>query len=409
MKILHVLPGFPLDYPGGITNYVRTLAESQLKAGDEVAVLTDSCDQAKRPAGLHIIQVDHSKLVNFSFRPVSSGKHSDGAIENIRQMMPEIVHFHTVYGLSMKFIRSFMALQIPYIVSLHDYYLACPRIFMMDKWGTVCRHVDLGKCSRCVGLLEQSNVIRIGARKLGWNLPTVRSSGSADRIGLLSPFMDSASALAPVSRRVEEIFRRVYPKARYRTITIGNSSADQPKVTRSPSSVVRASFLGTLNAHKGGNLFIELIDYCRKREGAIEFHFYGRMDPEFEQPLKERGVINHGSYKPSDMASIMAATDLGLVLPIWEDNGPQVVMEIINSGTPILATRVGGIPDFVSDQAGYLFHPDSEEEKAAAFEWTLQQTPIHLAGMGAATQRLKTPAEHALEIRAFYAQMVAKG
>jgi len=275
---------------------------------------------------------------------------------------------------------------------------------MMDKWGNVCRQINLDKCTRCVGLLEQSIIIRAVAHKLDWNLPSIKGFGAFERVDQFTPFMNGAAVLLPVSRRVEEIFKYVYPKALYRTITIGSASADQPKVIRSDSTVVRASFLGTLNAHKGAKLFIEMIDYCRSRSSSIEFHFYGRMDPQFEQPLNERGVINHGAYKPNEMASIMAATDLGLVLPIWEDNGPQVVMEIVNSGTPILATRVGGIPDLVTAQNGYLFHPDHHEEKVAAFDWAMQQTSSSLAKMGAASHRLKNPFEHAAEISALYSQ-----
>lgn len=405
MKILHLLPGFPLDYPGGITNYVRTLAESQLKNGDDVTVFTDSSDPIKRPDGLKVIEVEHNKVINFSYRLIARNKNSDRSVEKINQLKPDIVHIHTIYGLSEKFINEFIKLNIPYIISLHDYYLTCPRIFMMDKWGEVCRKVNVDKCKQCSGLLEQSNFIRIGSKKLGLDLPTIKSNGPANRIKQLNPFLTGASALAPVSKRVEEIFREVYPQAKYQTLTIGNASADQPKAIKTHSEVLRASFLGTLNIHKGANLFLELIDFCRERNGRIEFHFYGRMDPAYEQPLKDRGVINHGAYKPNDMKNILANTDLGLVLPIWEDNGPQVVMEIINSGTPIFATRVGGIPDFVNEKTGYLFHPDSRLEKIAAFEWILQQTPEILARMGENAPRLKRPAEHAAEVRELYSQL----
>ena len=406
MKVLHVVPGFPLDYPGGITNYVMTLAKSQLLAGDDVSVLTDSCESEKCPEALGIIQVKHNKLINFSFKLMSSGRHSDKAIEQIKQFNPDIIHIHTIYGLSKKFINDLQHLHIPYLISLHDYYLVCPRIFMMDKWANVCRNIDFRKCSSCIGLFEQSNILRIAAGKFQLNLPTIKSNAAETRIKELSSFVDRAATLVPVSKRVQEIFEAVYSHAQYETLNIGNISANLPKTEKKPSSVIRVSFLGTLNVHKGANLFIELIDYCHSHNGLIEFHFYGRMDSTFEQPLKERGVINHGAYQPSDMSSIMSVTDLGLVLPIWEDNGPQVVMEIINSGTPILATKVGGIPDFVNEKSGYLFHPDKQNEKIAAFDWLLEQTPQTLAIIGATIQRLKTPEEHAREIKNLYSRLI---
>ena len=61
-----------------------------------------------------------------------------------------------------------------------------------------------------------------------------------------------------------------------------------------------------------------------------------------------------------------------LILLSIREGLPVVLMEAISSGIPVIATRVGGIPDIVTDRTGRMVERDfTKEEFCDALKWVL--------------------------------------
>jgi glycosyltransferase involved in cell wall biosynthesis len=74
-----------------------------------------------------------------------------------------------------------------------------------------------------------------------------------------------------------------------------------------------------------------------------------------------RGLVSY-----SEMPKYMKAADL-LVLPTWAEGLPNVVLEAMAAGLPVVATAVGGIPEVVRNEVtGLLVEPRSPERLATA-------------------------------------------
>ena len=136
-----------------------------------------------------------------------------------------------------------------------------------------------------------------------------------------------------------------------------------------------------------------------------DINFYGYVG-EYEEELRKRGIINRGTYQQKDLSTILEKMDIGLVLSTWEDNAPQVVMEMLNNRIPIVATRMGGIPDFVNENNGFLFDPYDAcglEDVVKFFE-KLDRTQIEL--YKSKIERTLTPKEHYDELMKVYQKVL---
>ena len=62
----------------------------------------------------------------------------------------------------------------------------------------------------------------------------------------------------------------------------------------------------------------------------------------------------------------------GLVLPSLEDNCPMTVLEAMAAGVPVVASRVGGLPDLIEEgNTGFFCDPQEPASIPAAIEGVL--------------------------------------
>lgn len=72
---------------------------------------------------------------------------------------------------------------------------------------------------------------------------------------------------------------------------------------------------------------------------------------------RDDAVMLSGRVRPEEVPRLLQASDF-LVLPSYSEGMPQVVLEAMNCGLPVVATRVGGVPEAVLDgRTGLLIEP----------------------------------------------------
>ena len=100
-----------------------------------------------------------------------------------------------------------------------------------------------------------------------------------------------------------------------------------------------------------------------------------------------QGVTFTGALSQSDVRQWMQRARL-LVLPSIEEGLGVVLLEALACGTPVVASRVGGIPDIVTPAVGRLVAPGDPGQLAEAVCALLGDPPAWAEMSGRARERI---------------------
>jgi glycosyltransferase involved in cell wall biosynthesis len=124
--------------------------------------------------------------------------------------------------------------------------------------------------------------------------------------------------------------------------------------------------VGTICGYKNQNDFIRALDPLAKEKkfklvfiGQVIKGDYGR---EFLQLVREREWCEHIGFVNREQLKARLKAASFLALPTREDNCPMVVLEAMAAGVPVLASKIGGVPDLIeSEKTGLFCDPDRPE------------------------------------------------
>ncbi|MFC5971146.1 glycosyltransferase family 4 protein [Halomarina salina] len=135
---------------------------------------------------------------------------------------------------------------------------------------------------------------------------------------------------------------------------------------RVPDGGFRIGFVGGLHRYKGVFDLLEATERC-----AADVRAVVAGDGPARERLERRGgdaLTLLGAVPYEHVPALYRAVD-AFVLPSHTEGLPRVVLEAQATETPVVATRVGGVPEIVDDgETGLLCSPRSPAELAAAID-----------------------------------------
>ena len=139
--------------------------------------------------------------------------------------------------------------------------------------------------------------------------------------------------------------------------------------SRAPAELV-LGFVGALADHKGPHLLLEALRRLNWSGTRVRIAG-GGTDALYEDRLRDlaRGLDVEfvGRVPSADMPAFLRELDLLVVPSTWPENLPQTVLEAQAVGTPVLASRVDGIAEVISDPT-MLFEVDSATALAGCLD-----------------------------------------
>jgi glycosyltransferase involved in cell wall biosynthesis len=194
-------------------------------------------------------------------------------------------------------------------------------------------------------------------------------------------------------------------------------AADAGAAPAPPGGPVRLLFVGDMVPPKGVDELVSAVLSARAQGAALALDLVGDgpLRAVLEARVEAAGagdrVRFHGTVPRPAVADRLRTADC-LVLPSHNEGTPVSVMEALTSGVPVVASRVGGIPDLVTEGTDGLLVPPGDPEALAAALRRLCTEPgllVHLARGAAATGGRFALEHRRLEVAAVLARVLGEG
>lgn len=184
--------------------------------------------------------------------------------------------------------------------------------------------------------------------------------------------LTQADLVLPVSEDLRAALAGLAPRARFQVVPNAVDEqlfhpADSPRA----DGAVRLLAAGLMDdGRKGFDLLLHAAARLRtvRDDFRLDVLGDGKNRSAYETLSRRLGlndvVTFHGLRPKQEVAEAMRQADLFVLTSRYENN-PCVVIEALASGVPVVATRVGGVPEVVQPEDGVLTDADPEQITAA--------------------------------------------
>jgi len=270
----------------------------------------------------------------------------------IARERPDVVHAHN--WLAHAYLPLRRNAPVAYVLSLHDYSLLCATKRLMRQ-GAPCSGPGLRKCVVCA---SDHYGAAVGAPVA---LLTMLSGRAQRR---------AADLFLPVSNEVARRCGLTTSRLAYEVVPNFRVDAGPPAAF-DPSLLARLPaepfilFAGDITADKGVGV---LLDAHARMTTAAPLVLAGRPVDAQLIPVRDN-VINLGLLPHDALLAAWGRCAVGVVPSIWPEPFAIVVLEAMAAGAPVVASRIGGVPEAVTDgESGLLVPPGDAGELAGALD-----------------------------------------
>ncbi len=142
------------------------------------------------------------------------------------------------------------------------------------------------------------------------------------------------------------------------------------KGERKAGKKVRILYYGGLLESKGLSVLLDALRQLSKDRHAHGYTCDAYGDGPLAHDLASSGLVTvHMPVLYERLPAILAEHDIVVLPSIWPEPFGRVVIETMAAGLPIVASRIGGIPELVNDgKTGYLVQPNDAVALAKAIK-----------------------------------------
>jgi glycosyltransferase involved in cell wall biosynthesis len=287
---------------------------------------------------------------------------------------------HYLRKLSPSLLAGLRQSRVPIIVRLSDYAMICPQAHCLRNEKP---------CELCAG----GNLLpSIAYRCVQGSLPASLLNAAATTYHRATHCFDLVDTFVVTTRFMHrKMLDAGYAEARLCHIpTFVDSKVFHPAADAMNRDYL--AYAGRLEAIKGVHVLIDAFSLlCARRPGvALTLRIAGEGNAEYVAQLKQRvqhlnlndSVVFLGEQSVDGLVKLLNRALVSVVPSLWYENLPNAILESYACGTPVVASRIGSLPECVDEgRTGYLFEPADAEDLAERLGYCYDH-PEEMADMG---------------------------
>lgn len=340
----------------------------------------------------------HRQWQAFNFFPWikdgTKGVYSFEAKSNIKRLIartkPDLAHIQNIHHhISPSILPAIKKWSIPIVMTLNDYKLICPNYSLFD--GTKI-------CERCKGHKYYQAILS-------------RCFKGSSFYGLLVCLETYIHKLLKIYEDNVDIFIVANLFLRNKMIEFGinakkirvlpyfiNAEDYQPSFENQGYFI----YIGRIEKTKGVETLIRAVEESKiAKDYELWIIGEGSERKNLQQDCVKKGIKNIkflGFQLPEKIKAIMKYSIMTIVPSRWYEVFGMVILESFAMGKPVIASRIGGIPEVVTEgEDGLLFNPEDSEDLKEKIEYCLRhQDEVKAMGKEARKkiERFYSPPQH---------------
>ena len=354
---------------GGAERAALLLIEGLKNKKIDVAVITNDTNIKKTNLNIFFIKQDNkiskkilNRLFNFSYYNPLLTDRIDALLDDIK---PDLLHLQNFSTFSTTIIKQAKRKKIPVVFSIYDYWAFCPNGLLMYKFKHNCHYFHGLKCKNCFKYVPYGRCSYFNA---------------LERV-LFKKYLNHIDRFIVLSRNSFEIlFKYGIDKNKLRIIPL--PLYEEVKTDNHFENGL-ILFVGWISYNKGLHILIEAVSKIIKdlpfisvyvaETGAVEsykqyiFNLIDRLS--LNPKIKFLGKLSH-----QEINNLLRLAHIVVIPEQWQNPLPLILAEAINFKRPIVASKIGGIPEILK-QERFLAQYNSPEDFADKISWIIKNTP----------------------------------
>jgi glycosyltransferase involved in cell wall biosynthesis len=291
------------------------------------------------------IKTDDTYFIRFhkrnAFQQVFSPKIALALFSTIKKVRPDIIHIHAIDA-------SLLGFGLPI---LYGKLLGAKIVKTQHDWGIICTNAwhirEKGACDQTIGL---------------------HCSGCyTNKVFFFRDFLGKKLLRNPLFHLLVDVYtvpshalQEDMQTLGYRNVYLIPNFLDKPigRKTGRPLPGNTVIFIGRFVKEKGIDQLIACMALVKKEVPDSELTIIGMGSPEETAHLSELIDGIHGrefihvfkGISDEEKTKLLQGSKVCIVPSIWKENFPLVVLEAFASGVPVVAYKIGGLPEILQDE-----------------------------------------------------------